>query len=424
MSNEDDLAMQQQLKSLVAYDPETGIFRRLVSAKGGTKRKVGEQVGFARADGSLATAINGKHYPLDRLAVLYMTGHYFTKRLVHINGDRSDNVWNNLRIPDELRSLAVVPTTKKELVAPDEDDQSQPLPNFELYRYGYPRVIFAKYSGLYSAIVYDKESGTRLYVEYQRTAEEAYKQYCIAIKDPVQYAENKKLAVAQRKLEAEAKVQALKQQRVDKKLQKEHDKWNKLGQPQISTRPKTPIGQRGIDRISREHLMEILHYNPNSGLFTWIKPNSNATPVGSVAGWKTRSTGAWRIDLGFGILPLPKLAFLYMTGKAPDEEVVHINRDVTDMSWANLRLATRSEMFQDMDYKHKKNKYGYTGVCFNPVSNKYYASITYQGRNYRTGLVDTPEQAGEDYKNAKSRLSEFVRENDLLRKERENSTKS
>lgn len=92
---------QEYLKSVVNYDPETGIFLmrpQYVSPDGKYRngRKPHGVVGGSNGLGYLVTSFNGKNYLLHRLAFLYMTGK--TPRFVdHINGNRSDNRWENLR---------------------------------------------------------------------------------------------------------------------------------------------------------------------------------------------------------------------------------------------------------------------------------------------------------------------------------------
>ncbi len=84
---------QNKLKELASYNPETGIFTRLTSSGG---NKVGTTIGCLDSLGYVKCSILGKQTHTHRLAFLYMTGS-IPKEVDHIDGDRSNNRWNNLR---------------------------------------------------------------------------------------------------------------------------------------------------------------------------------------------------------------------------------------------------------------------------------------------------------------------------------------
>lgn len=92
---EDEPLTQDRLKSRLTYDPQTGVLRRRSDLTGRFKGK-GKPVG-ALSHGYLTTRIDGKIYPVARLAWLYMTGMRPDGVIDHINGDRQDNRWDNLR---------------------------------------------------------------------------------------------------------------------------------------------------------------------------------------------------------------------------------------------------------------------------------------------------------------------------------------
>lgn len=89
---------QQNLKLLCHYDPDTGVFMRI--------RKI-TWVGNIVESKSAPTKVThygyyqlnifGRPYAVHRLIFLYMMGHFPEHDVDHVNGDRVDNRWVNLR---------------------------------------------------------------------------------------------------------------------------------------------------------------------------------------------------------------------------------------------------------------------------------------------------------------------------------------
>lgn len=85
---------RNQLKNILAYDPNTGVFTWNIGVKG-SKGK-GKEAGTITTKGYRDVCIYGRKYGLHRLAFLFMLGEVPTC-VDHINGIKSDNRWNNLR---------------------------------------------------------------------------------------------------------------------------------------------------------------------------------------------------------------------------------------------------------------------------------------------------------------------------------------
>lgn len=79
---------------MLHYDPVSGVFTALKSER---NRVAGQVVGTITHEGYLTTNINSKTYTLHRLAFLYMEGEFPALLVDHINGNPSDNRWENLR---------------------------------------------------------------------------------------------------------------------------------------------------------------------------------------------------------------------------------------------------------------------------------------------------------------------------------------
>lgn len=86
----------EYLVSRMKYDPETGDFVRIKSVPG-NKGKAGNKAGSVGVYGYVLINFRGVKKPAHRLAWLYMTGDWPGFDIDHMNCDRSDNRWSNLR---------------------------------------------------------------------------------------------------------------------------------------------------------------------------------------------------------------------------------------------------------------------------------------------------------------------------------------
>lgn len=147
--------------------------------------------------------------------------------------------------------------------------------------------------------------------------------------------------------------------------------------------------------LTRERLKELLRYNQETGVFTWIKSNSPRALVGSVAGNLNR--GYIWIRLDKKLYTAHSLAFLYELGYLPSEDIDHINGDRSFNAWNNLREATRSENMENQRLPRTNNKSGFLGVSFEKQTGKYKAQIKTDGKTINLGRYDTPEIAHQIY---------------------------
>ena len=85
----------ETLKSILSYDPETGMFKWLIRPR--QKACPSDFAGFITDQKYRMIGIRGKRYCAHRLAWLYMTGKWPEGEIDHINGIYADNRWCNLR---------------------------------------------------------------------------------------------------------------------------------------------------------------------------------------------------------------------------------------------------------------------------------------------------------------------------------------
>lgn len=102
---------QQELKDLLDYNPDTGIFTWKVDRR---KVKAGDRAGFVHAGGGLQIGVGRQGYRASHLAWLYMTGKFPEKQLKFVDNNRLNLKWKNLYLSNKagVRKL-------EEVICPD-----------------------------------------------------------------------------------------------------------------------------------------------------------------------------------------------------------------------------------------------------------------------------------------------------------------
>lgn len=164
--------------------------------------------------------------------------------------------------------------------------------------------------------------------------------------------------------------------------------------------------------ITQQRLKELLHYDPETGIFTWrvdIRSGRNNALVkakaGEVAGCQS-GYGYWSIGVETVRTSRHRLAWLYMTGELPIRgvDIDHVDGNRCNDKWDNLRLATRSQNMQNLKRAHSDSGTGFLGV--ERKRGKFAARIALRGKRYNLGVFDTPEEAHAEYLKAKRKLHE------------------
>lgn len=155
--------------------------------------------------------------------------------------------------------------------------------------------------------------------------------------------------------------------------------------------------------LTQARLKELLHYDPLTGVFTWLQARGYRMAVGDIAGC-IGAGGYVMISCDYHRYRAHRLAFLYMTGTFPSSDVDHKNGLRSDNRWSNIRNATRSENMQNIGGAQSNNKLGIVGVHFNKKAKKYQAMIQVHGKNKYLGLFDTIDAASSAYLTAKNSL--------------------
>lgn len=156
--------------------------------------------------------------------------------------------------------------------------------------------------------------------------------------------------------------------------------------------------------ITQNKLKSKLHYSPYLGTFIWVEARKVGSKIGDVAGSKD-THGHIQIKIGGKLYLAHRLAWLYMTGSFPKDEIDHVNGIRDDNRLVNLREATKNENQYNSRIR-KDNTSGKKGVSVK--GNKYMASARINKEKIYLGLYDTLEDASRAYqKFAKEHHGEF-----------------
>jgi hypothetical protein len=145
-----------------------------------------------------------------------------------------------------------------------------------------------------------------------------------------------------------------------------------------------------IFMLTQERLKELFHYDPEIGVFT------RKTKVGrylaeSASGAK-HNKGYLQITVDGGNHLAHRLAWLYVYGHFPINQIDHINRIKTDNSIKNLRDVDASTNHHNVGLRCH-NTSGFTGVVRDTRSGKWIAQIIYKTKRYYIGSFDDVELA-------------------------------
>lgn len=145
--------------------------------------------------------------------------------------------------------------------------------------------------------------------------------------------------------------------------------------------------------ITQAQLKEKLHYNQKSGEFTW-KVRCGRQSAGKTAG-TIHSDGYIDIMFDGAHFFAHRLAWLYVHGEFPPDQIDHINRIKTDNRIVNLRVVTNSENQQNQASARSNSTSGFLGVSLK--RGRWRAGIRVNGKSMHIGTFDTKEQAHAAY---------------------------
>lgn len=150
--------------------------------------------------------------------------------------------------------------------------------------------------------------------------------------------------------------------------------------------------------LTQSRLRELLDYNPETGVFTRLSNSRRTDRVGKTAGGKSGNYNRISIDKRY--YQAHNLAWLYVYGAWPENQIDHINRNGCDNRILNLREVNASENQHNLG-TNTRNWSGITGVSWCSRTTSWVAQICHQGHRKFLGRFQNISDAAEARESAK-----------------------
>jgi len=152
--------------------------------------------------------------------------------------------------------------------------------------------------------------------------------------------------------------------------------------------------------LTQKKLKELMDYDPDTGIFT---RKLGMNKVGSI-----RIDGRLQICVNYKMYLAHRLAWLYVYGELPIDQIDHINCNPLDNSIKNLRLASGFQNMQNIQKAFITNKTaGLLGASFHKAMGKYRSRICLNNKTKVIGYYDTAEDAHNAYVLEKRKIHDF-----------------
>ena len=158
--------------------------------------------------------------------------------------------------------------------------------------------------------------------------------------------------------------------------------------------------------LTKDYLITILRYDPDTGNFWWKENRNNKQHLNGPAGSMTSSRGTHRISICIDKKKYlaHRLAWFYITGEWPSDEIDHIDGNGLNNRWNNLREADRYLNNQNLRKCKKHNGSGLLGAWRCNDRDKWESSIRVNGKHIHLGRFSTAWDAHQAYLKAKRKM--------------------
>lgn len=144
-------------------------------------------------------------------------------------------------------------------------------------------------------------------------------------------------------------------------------------------------------KLTQAELKRQLHYDPETGIFTWLVNKRGCAKIGGVAGTLARE-GYIRITIKGKGYKAHRLACLYMEGYWPEHQMDHKFGVRYDNRWSELQHVTQSCNMQNQKTRND-NKSGFPGVSWDKQRRKWVSQICVMGKHIFIGRYNDQLEA-------------------------------
>lgn len=160
------------------------------------------------------------------------------------------------------------------------------------------------------------------------------------------------------------------------------------------------------DGLTQDRLKEVATYDPDTGVFRRrpFVTSDGRQWTSEVNPRSGKGKGYAKFQVDGALYLVHRLAFLYMTGSFPSMLVDHIDGDIKNNRWSNLREATYQQNTQANHRGNRNNTSGFRGVYWVKSRQRWQAKIMVNKKEIHLGFFECPLRAHEAYRAKKAEV--------------------